>query len=56
MSYEQTYTVDSKLFNFASTIYMNVSDYPSDPQIFQRKESKFRCGPHGHVITGDLKD
>ena len=34
---------------------MNVSDYLSNPQTCQRKESKFSYEPHGHVITGDLR-
>ena len=34
---------------------MNVSEYLSNPQTCQCKESKFFYGPHGHVITGDLR-
>ena len=56
MSYEYTSSVASKLFNFASNfLNSNVSDYLSDPQTFQCKESKFSCQPHGHVITGDIR-
>ena len=32
---------------------MNVSDYLSNPQNCQCKESEFSYEPHGHVITGD---
>ena len=34
---------------------LNVSEYFSDPQTCQCKESKFCYEPHGHVITGDLR-
>ena len=34
---------------------MNVSEYLSNPQTCQCKESKFCIEPHGHVITGDLR-
>ena len=34
---------------------MNVSEYFSNPQTCQCKESKFCYQPHGHVITGDLR-
>ena len=55
VSYEYTSTVARKLFNFASTLSnLNVSDYLSNPQICQCKESKFCYEPRGHVITGDL--
>ena len=54
--YEHTGTVANKLFNFASTFSnLNVSDYFSDPQTCQCKESNFCCEPRGHVITGDLR-
>ena len=33
---------------------LNVSEYFSNPQTCQCKESKFCYEPHGHVITGDL--
>ena len=56
MSYEYTSTVASKLFNFATTLSnFNVSEYLSNPQTCQCKESKFCFEPHGHVITGDLR-
>ena len=52
--YEQTSTVASKLFNFATTLSnLNVFDYLSDPQTCQCKESKYCFELHGHVITGD---
>ena len=55
MSYEYIRTVASKLFNFASTLSnLNVSNWLSDPQTCQCKESKFCYEPHAHVITGDL--
>ena len=45
-----------KLYNFTSTLSsLNVSDYLSNLQTCQCKESKFCYKPHGHVITGDLK-
>ena len=34
---------------------MNVSNYLSNPQTCQCKESKFCYEPHDHVITSDLK-
>ena len=41
-SYEYTSTVARKLFNYASTLSnLNVSDYLSNPQTCQCKESKF---------------
>ena len=56
MSYEYTSTVASKLFNFAPALSnLNVSEYFSNPQTCQCKESKFCYEPHGHVITGDLR-
>ena len=46
-----TSTVASKLFNFAPTLSnFNVSEYFSNPQTCQCKESKFCYEPHGHVI------
>ena len=54
--YEYTSTVASILFNFAPALSnLNVSEYLSNPQTCQCKESKFCYEPHGHVITGDLK-
>ena len=56
VSYEYTSTVASKLFNFAPALSnLNVSEYFSNPQTCQCKESKFCYEPHGHVITGDLR-
>ena len=56
MSYEYTSTVASKLFNFSPALSnSNVSEYFSNPQTSQCKESKFCYEPHGHVITGDLR-
>ena len=57
MSYEYTSTVASKLFNFATALSnLNVSEYLSNPQTCQCKESNFCYEPHGHVIiTGDLR-
>ena len=56
MSYEYTGTVASKIFNFApAPSNLNVSEYRSNPQICQCKESKFCYEPHDHVITGDLR-
>ena len=56
MSYEYTSTVTRKLFNFAPTLSnLNVSEYLSNPQTCQCKESMFCNKPHGHVITGDLR-
>ena len=56
MSYEYTSTVASKLFNFSPALSnLNVSEYFSNPQTCQCKESKFCYEPHGHVITGDLR-
>ena len=34
---------------------LNVSEYLSNPETCQCKESKFSYEPHGHVITGDLR-
>ena len=54
VSYEYTSIVPSKLFNFASALSnLNVSDYLSNPQTCQCKESKFCYEPYGHVITGE---
>ena len=56
VSYKYTSTVASKLFNFAPALSsLNVSEYLSNPQTCQCKESKFCYEPHGHVITGDLR-
>ena len=56
VSYEYTSTLASKLFNFAPALSnLNVSEYLSNPQTCQCKESKFCYEPHGHVITGDLR-
>ena len=56
VSYEYTSNVASKLFNFATALSnLNVSEYLSNPQTCQCKESKFCHEPHGHVITGDLR-
>ena len=45
----------SKLFNFAPTLSnLNISEYLSNSQTCQCKESKFCYEPHGHVITEDL--
>ena len=56
VSYEYTSTVASKLFNFAPALSnLNVSEYFSNSQTCQCKESKFCYEPHGHVITGDLR-
>ena len=57
VSYEYTSTVARKLFNFAPALSnLNVSEYFSNLQTYQCKESKFCYEPHGHVITGDLRD
>ena len=56
LSYEYTSTVASKIFNFAAALSnLNVSEYLSNPQTCQCKESKLCYEPHGHVITGDLR-
>ena len=56
VSYEYTSTVASKIFDFAPALSnLNVSEYLSNPQTCQGKESKFCYEPHGHVITGDLR-
>ena len=56
MSYEYTSTVARKIFKFALALSsLNVSEYLSNSQTCQYKESKFCCEPHGHVITGDLR-
>ena len=56
VSYEYTSTVASKIFNFAPALSnLSVSEYLSNPQTCQCKESKFCSEPHGHVITGDLR-
>ena len=56
VSYEYTSTVASKLFNFSPALSnLNVSEYFSNPQTCQCKESKFCYEPHGHVINGDLR-
>ena len=56
VSYEYTSTVASKLFNFAPALSnLNVSEYFSNPQTCQCKESKFCYEPHGHIITRDLR-
>ena len=56
MSYEYTSIVARKLFNFPPALSnLNVSEYFSNPQTCQCKESKFCYEPHGHVITGDVR-
>ena len=56
VSYEYTSTVASKMFNFPPALSnLNVSEYLSNPQTCQCKESKFCHEPHGHVITRDLR-
>ena len=56
VSYEYTSTVVSKLFHFVPAISnLNVSEYLSNPQTCQCKESMFCYEPRGHVITGDLR-
>ena len=56
VSYEYTSTVASTLFNFAPALSnLNVSEYLSNPQTCQCKESKFCYEPQGYVITGDLR-
>ena len=56
VSYEYTSTVASKLLNFAPALSnLNVSEYFSNPQTCQCKESKFCYEPHGHVTTGDVR-
>ena len=56
MSYENTNTVASKSFNFAAALSnLNVSEYLSNPQTCQCKESKFCYELHGYVIVGDLR-
>ena len=56
MSYKYTSTVASKIFYFAPALSnLNVSEYLSNPQTCQCKESKFCYEPHGHVIIGDLR-
>ena len=56
VSHEYTSTVASKIFNFAPALSdLNVSEYLSNPQTYQCKESKFCYEPHGHVITGHLR-
>ena len=56
VSYEYTSTVASKLLNFAPTLSnFNVSEYLSNPQNCECKESKLCYEPHGHVITRDLR-
>ena len=56
MSYEYTSTVANKIFDFAPALSnLNDSEYLSNPQTCQYKESKFCYEPHGHVITGESK-
>ena len=46
----------AKIFTFAPALSnLNVSNYLSNTQTCQCKESKFCYEPHGHVITGDLR-
>ena len=54
VSYKYTSMGASKMFNFAPALSnQNVSEYLSDPQTCQCKESKFSHEPH--VVTGDLR-
>ena len=56
VSYKYTNIIASKSFNIAQTLSnLNVSEYLSNLQTCQCKESKFCYEPHGHVITGDLR-
>ena len=53
--YQYTNTVASKLLNFKSTLSdLDIRNYLSNPQDCQCNTSKLLCGPHGHIITGDL--
>ena len=55
VSYEYTSTVARKLFNFAPALSnLNVSEYFSNPQTCQCKESKFCYEPH-HRVIGNAK-
>ena len=55
ISYQDTNTVASKLFNFSSALSnLNITNYLSNPQHCQCNTSKFCYEPHGHVIAGDL--
>ena len=48
--------MNALVFNFAPALSnLNLSEYLSNPQTCQCKESKFCYEPHGHVITGDLR-
>ena len=54
VSYE--YTSTAAIFDFAPVLSnLNVSEYLSNPQTCQCKESKFCYEPHSHVITGDQR-
>ena len=57
MSYEHTLALlPAKIFKFAPALSnLNVSNYLSNTQTCQCKESKFCYEPHGYVITGDLR-
>ena len=56
MSYEYTSTAACKLFNLASVLSdLTVSEYLSDPQACQCKESNLCYESNGHAITGDLR-
>ena len=53
--YKYTNTVANKLFSFSSTLSdLDIRNYLSNPQHFQRNTSMFCYEPHGHVITGNL--
>ena len=56
VSYEYTSTAACKLFNLASVLSdLTVSEYLSNPQACQCKESNLCYEPNGHAITGDLR-
>ena len=56
VSHENISTIASKIFNFAPALSkLDVSEYLSNPQTCQCKESKFCYEPYDHVFTGDLR-
>ena len=55
ISYTYTKTIDSKIFNFESTLLvLDYHQFHNNPSQCECKTSSHLSQPYGHVITGDL--
>ena len=56
VSYKYTNNISRGVFNYNQTLCnINLDDYHNASSSCDCKSSTFRCEPHGHVITGDLR-